>query len=368
MRFQVSGVRCQLQRIGRLAHWALGVGCWALISLSAPAASLDTNGQWVAESARPAPAIRARAGLQLIDGSRLSGHIGSISNDLAVLRHRYFGTLRVATQELTAVRLQPGTAASEPREPGIRMTNGDWLPCRLLSASSDTLVVSHEGGTMPLPRSRCATIHTRTSRLQNRCRLCPDTARQFVRMRNGDVVAGKLVTLDDARIRLRRDGKTTWTAPAAAAVAIWSEGPGFIPITTLPPPKVNYTPHFDESFPVSYDRDPAGRELSLCGRLHARSVMCHPRTELVYGVDGKWTRFVTEIGLADSAPRGAAATFRVTTNGKTVFEKKVSRRDRPARVSIDLKGVTALGLVVDFGPNGSAFGAHAAWADPMLVK
>lgn len=349
-------------------------GSWLMVGLlcstavAGAAEGLDADGQWMAKDIpADSPPARAQAGLHLTDGSVLSGHVGSISNRIVVLRHRYFGVLRLATQAVATVRLKTGPGAAT--EEGVRMANGDWLPCRVLSMSVDHVVVRHEDGTMSVSRGRCTAIHLRKSLPAGHVRPCPGAARQFVRMRNGDVAAGELVALDTERLRLRRDKKTVWEAPITAVAEIWSEGPRLVPLTTLTPEKVSYTPQFDESFPVLYDRGPESGDLPLRGRLHERGVMCHPRTELVYRLDGKWTRFVAEIGLADTAPQKAVATFRVIADGTKKFDSAaLDVTDPPGKVSVDVTGAKTLRLVVDYGPDGSAFGAHAVWARPVLVK
>ena len=348
----------------------LMVGILCLVNVAEATDILDADGRWTATRAGERPAARAQAGLDLTDGSRLSGHIGTMSNGVISLRHPYLGVLRVTTQEVRTVHLQrlSGSAAGRGVK-GVTMANGDSFPCRVLSMSPDSILVRHEGATMPLPRSRCAALHLRPPAPVDGVRPCPPATRQFVRMHNGDVAVGTLTGMDAKNVSLKRDGDTLWAAPTGAVTDIWTEGPRFTPLSTLTPERISYTPRFDESFPVTYDRSSTSGPLSVHARLHARGIACHPRTELSYRLDGKWNRFVSEVGLADSAPRGATAAFRVTVDGKTRFEKKaVNATDSPVPVRVDIKGAKTLRLIADYGPDGSAFGAHAVWAQPMLVK
>ena len=151
---------------------------------------------------------------------------------------------------------------------------------------------------------------------------------------------------------------------------VWSEGPDNVPLSTLTPETILYTPQFDESFPVAYDRDASGQppvasRPGQCTWHHMPSEDdCFP-----IGLMANGPGFMTKVRLADTAPRDAAAVFRIMVDGRQKFEKTVvATSDQPVSAVIDLENARTLGLLVDYGPDGSAFGARAVWAMPMLVR
>ena len=320
------------------------------------------------DAGRRTPLPPQPSSLRLANGDHLSGHTGGISPDVVALDHPYLGSLRLPRKLVRVVRLGRD-AGFGPREggTGVTMVNGDWLPCRVVSVSADHVMVDCGENSMALPRERCSRVYL-VPGTELEVRPCPETALQFIRFRNGDVVSGQLARLDPKQIGLKRNDGTLWTVATDSVEETWREGPRLMPLSTVDPTLTSYTPQFDESFPVARDRDLSGRAISLSDRTYARGITCHSRTRLSYELSGRWDRFVAQPGLSDTAPPSARATFRIIVDGRKVYERNgAGGAGAPVPVSIDVRRAGTLTLIVDYGPDGSAFGDHAVWAAATLV-
>lgn len=121
-------------------------------------------------------------------------------------------------------------------------------------------------------------------------------------------------------------------------------------------------------WPVRRDRNVASGPIRLQGREFAKGLGVHSRCELVFRLDRGFETFLATVGIDDAVrPRGSAA-FRVTGDGRMLFDSDaVGGDDEPRDVSVDVKGVEQLGLIVDYG-EAMDLADYADWGNARLIR
>ena len=116
-------------------------------------------------------------------------------------------------------------------------------------------------------------------------------------------------------------------------------------------------------FDHSVDRKP----LQIGDRAFKHGVSTHARSDLVYLVGGRYSRFLAWAGVdtAASNPQDATARFLVFADGTKLFDSGVMRHGTPAaRVDVDITEINVLRLVITYV---GVFADHADWAEAELT-
>jgi alpha-galactosidase len=107
--------------------------------------------------------------------------------------------------------------------------------------------------------------------------------------------------------------------------------------------------------------------LSIGGKRFDRGVGTHANGTFRILLGAKAERFTTAVGVEDEVGQRGSITFKVTGDGKTLWESGVMRGgDRAKQASVDLRGVKVLVLSVNDAGDGINFD-HADWADAQIV-
>jgi hypothetical protein len=97
-----------------------------------------------------------------------------------------------------------------------------------------------------------------------------------------------------------------------------------------------------------------------------RGVGTHANSEIVYNLDGKYSRFQAWAG-PNMATFGTMG-FAVVVDGQERWKSgKMARGDAPQRVDVDVTGAKELRLLVDDAGD-NIMGDHADWADAKLLR
>ena len=113
------------------------------------------------------------------------------------------------------------------------------------------------------------------------------------------------------------------------------------------------------------DTNVSGGPLRAGARIHGRGIGTHAPSELVYDLDGQYTRF---FALVCGAEENGTVVFQVLGDGKPLYDSGVLHGLRgPRRVDVPVAGVRRLQLVVtDAGDN--YYCDMANWADARLLR
>lgn len=195
--------------------------------------------------------------------------------------------------------------------------------------------------------------------------------------REGDVLVGNLVSVQDGKVALEHPLLGTLAVPLDQCASLDILNGRVRSLSDLEPVEAVEHPYlFDPSRPIEEatvfhfrkDRQVVdGRPLSIRGRRYARGIGAHAYAELSFDLDGAFDRFRSDVGIDDSAAGGGNAEVLVKVDGKERFRVRLAGRDPPQRVDVDCRGGKRLTLVVDFGEDRDVLD-RVAWAGALLVR
>lgn len=138
-------------------------------------------------------------------------------------------------------------------------------------------------------------------------------------------------------------------------------------LSDLKPKTAKTEPFNGVAWPWVADRSVKGNPLRLGEQTYDKGIGTHPRTTLVYDLNGKYRRFEALVGLDAMTGRRGAAEVRVLVDGKEVFVETVTGGDAAKAVAVDVTKAKQLTLIVGFGLGGDVQ-ADVNWADARLVE
>jgi len=107
--------------------------------------------------------------------------------------------------------------------------------------------------------------------------------------------------------------------------------------------------------------------LLIGGKRFEHGLGTHANGTFRIALNGKAAQLTAAVGVDDEVGQQGSVTFKLTGDGKTLWESGVMRGGQPAKqVSVDLRGVKVLVLSVGDAGDGINFD-HADWADALIV-
>jgi len=185
---------------------------------------------------------------------------------------------------------------------------------------------------------------------------------------DGSIWCGSIESSDRNSVCLRLTGGQTVRIPLPRLREIRFNSDRLIFLSDLEPAKFEFEPFGATHWPWRRNRSVANRPLRIDGQSFTRGLGVHSRTVLTYALDGTYTQLAAIIGIDDGArPRGNVI-FRVTTDGKEVFNSgPVTGKDKPRPILVPIHKARSLELIVDFGQD-LDLGDQADWCDARLIR
>ncbi|MBI4575763.1 MAG: NPCBM/NEW2 domain-containing protein [Planctomycetes bacterium] len=328
------------------------------------------------------PVVLATTGGDLLPGEVTEGDVDSVT-----LRSGLLGTVRLPLDHLRAVfytanlpsgcegaRSRRDLLASHEADDAVLLATGTRLPGTLKRVDASGLRFSAEA---------LGDVNLEPAKVQGAVLAIieepPALASPHVvlHLSDGGRLAGNLVGATKDALRLRPRFSGSLDLPLAQVAALHVVGGRSVFLSDLEPEEVVPTPYFGDElaeWDEFYKADASweGCPLTIQGRVFAKGVGVHTRTELVYALDGRYERFVATVGLDDRARRRPevrpSARFLVEVDGERRFDSGLVGRDDPPReIGVAVRGGRRLRLVADFGDNADILG-HADWAMARLTR
>jgi hypothetical protein len=144
-------------------------------------------------------------------------------------------------------------------------------------------------------------------------------------------------------------------------------------VPTLPPelaPRLS-TPGAKETLalglaPVFFETSQSAP--SLGGRQPSRGIRLRSRTTLTWTLARAALRLDGWVGLEDGMQESAVALFKVTGDGRTLFECELRPDEEPRRLTVPLDGIKRLSVIVDYGPDNDDTGDRVVLAEPRIIQ
>ena len=159
--------------------------------------------------------------------------------------------------------------------------------------------------------------------------------------------------------------KLQWTTPAGVSVSQPCENIARIDfsagkllyLSDMKPDSIAWTPYFGVREPSAamkqfyaprFDRGFDSSVLRL-GRVdYQKGIALHSRTELVYRLPERFSRFLAVAGIADAVRPGGRVRLVVRGDDKVLFEAAFAGSDAPRPIDLDVTGVRRLTILADF--------------------
>jgi hypothetical protein len=118
---------------------------------------------------------------------------------------------------------------------------------------------------------------------------------------------------------------------------------------------------------IQRDASIKGQALSLRGVTYTKGIGTHAISEIVYNTAGKFSSFLSDIGVDDEVLGKGNVIFRVIGDGNVLYDSGVlTGTSDIVHVNVNVSGVQGLQLIAINGVDGVEYD-HADWADAKLV-
>jgi glucose/arabinose dehydrogenase len=147
------------------------------------------------------------------------------------------------------------------------------------------------------------------------------------------------------------------------------------PSSSLPIYLSDLTPGYQLNGWGPYERDRSNGELggrdglplSLNGMVYAKGLGVHADSELSYDLNGRFSRFLADLGVDDEVGALGSVIFQVFADGEKLYESEVlTGESPPVPIELDVTGRRELRLIV-LRANGENSYDHADWANARLL-
>ncbi|MFP6670385.1 MAG: NPCBM/NEW2 domain-containing protein, partial [Pirellulaceae bacterium] len=115
------------------------------------------------------------------------------------------------------------------------------------------------------------------------------------------------------------------------------------------------------------DRTLSGKTLVLANQSFPKGLAIHSRTEMTYRLTDEFQVFQSLVGIDPALGENGDVDLVVMGNGKQLFRKTITGRDEAMELKIDVRGVSRLTILVDFGEQ-LDIGDHLLLCNARLIK
>jgi hypothetical protein len=272
-------------------------------------------------------------------------------------------------KDLDAEKLRRRLTSGTRTRDTVCLRNGDVVAGVLTSLDADGAVVEVDKRRVTVKTPQLAYIAFNTE-LADALRPKGSYARLILRSKRSD--RGGRITLTSATAdETTLTGTTVFGArlrvPLTEITALEPQQGNSVFLSDIKESKYVFQPYFDATWPFALDGNVAGHDLLLAGSTYDKGIGMHSHSRLTYRLPGAFTRFEALVGLDDRDGRGGAVRLRVLADSATLLDRAVTSRDGAVPISLGVKGVRELTLEIDFGPEGDVRDV-VDWVDARLVK
>ncbi len=166
------------------------------------------------------------------------------------------------------------------------------------------------------------------------------------------------------------------TIPLDQLVKLDFSAGNLVYLSDLEPETIKWTPYLstgkvNERLTRLYrprrDRTLSGKALVLANQSFPKGLAIHSRTEMTYRLTDEFQVFQSLVGIDPALGENGDVDLVVIGNGKQLFRKKITGKDEAIELKIDVRGVSRLTILVDFGEQ-LDIGDHLLLCNARLTK
>ena len=145
------------------------------------------------------------------------------------------------------------------------------------------------------------------------------------------------------------------------------DGPRRVSLSDVPPSKVVEAGAFGVVWPWRKDRDLDGNPILLGGQWSSRGITVHSAATMAWQVRGQYRAFQARVGIADALGTEGDCILHIRGDGRSLAAHRLRGGDKPIALDIDLSGVVELVIEVALGERYD-IGDHVVLADAALIR
>lgn len=318
---------------------------------------------WLAPKAEPVPPAEKPAALvELIDGSRLPATNFLAQENKATLTTLDGVEVTLPINQIRLVRFgrldDPNAEVGAPGATGdligVRKSSGvDYLEGAIGDVTAEAVKFTLEGDAIPVNRAKVdSLVYARKVSDEGPTPAC------VVEDAAGAVLKAKSAEFKDGKLQVKLLAGPSVVVPVEALRKIDFSAGKLVYLSELKPESVNWTSYFDlgKQSPAlanflgpRFDRGREDSVMRLGGKTYKRGVSLTSRTEMVYKLPAKSRRFQAVAGIDDLVGNLGSVQLVVTGDGRTLYTGKLTGKDEPVELDLDLTGVRRLTVLVDYG-------------------
>ena len=272
-------------------------------------------------------------------------------------------------KDLDAKKLRRRLTATKRTRDTVCLRNGDIVAGILISLDADNTVVEVDKRRVTVKTPQLAYIAFNTELADS---LRPKgTYARLILCDNRPGHGGRISFTSPSADETTLTGTTVFGArlrvPLRDIAALEPNQGNFVYLSDLKESKYIFQPFLDSVWPFTLDGNAAGHDLLLAGSTYDKGIGMHSQSRLTYRLSGAYRRFEAAAGLDDKDGRGGSVRLRVLAEGRVLWDRTVTSQDGAIPVSLSIEGVRELTLEVDFGRDGDVRDM-VNWADARLVR
>ena len=187
-------------------------------------------------------------------------------------------------------------------------------------------------------------------------------------LKDGSVWAGRLAGGNAELVKVELAEGLQVDLPVAELAEIQFRSDRVLFLSALQPADYTFEPFATTRWPYRLNRSVANRPMRIGEQSFERGIGMHSQSALTFDLPDEFSRLAVVIGIdAGAAPLGNAI-FRVTADGREVFNSgPVTGRDKPRNINVPINGARRIQLIVDFGED-LDIGDQADWGNVRVIK
>lgn len=332
----------------------------------------------------PLPA-EASSWIELLDGSLLEATAVEIKEGTLVATIRSGARVSIKTRNIRHTRLvdldpekladfqQITKAEAEGDVLIIRRPSGalDELEGIVHSLDDTILVFEFDDEKIQVERTKIAGIRY----FQAGSRKLPEP-RCLVSLAGNVTLFAATLELAEQQLTVTCSSGPKVTIPLDQLVKLDFSAGNLVYLSDLEPETIKWTPYLstgkvNERLTRLYrprrDRTLSGKALVLSNQSFPKGLAIHSRTEMTYRLTDEFQVFQSLVGIDPALGENGDVDLVVMGNGKQLFRKKITGKDEAIELKIDVRGVSRLTILVDFGEQ-LDIGDHLLMCNARLTK
>ncbi|MBY0586288.1 NPCBM/NEW2 domain-containing protein [bacterium] len=321
------------------------------------------------------------AALLIAGDERIHGQVAVATEENIELKSELFGQVSIPLSAVEGILLAERLAGSAkerlinrlrtlPRQgDAFLLANGDTLlgTASQLGPENWTIDVDGQPRTVETNRLQGVALDPRLLDYKK-----PDELLVVARFIDGSTLIGKDLVVSEGKCEMTSlvgpKLSFSWSGEAgSAAMRFDVRGGKARYLSEMTPQRQEIESFFDAPVEWKRDANADGEPIRIAGERHDRGIGMRTKMSLDFPVEG-YDRFLSMIGIDESASGEASVIFRVLVDGKSIFESPAMSLTSPAiPVDLVIDEGKVLTLTVDFADRGDA-GDLANWASARLVK